>query len=458
MKVHFIAIGGSAMHNLAIALKKKGYQVTGSDDEIFEPSRTRLDNYGILPSKQGWHPDKIGKDLDAVILGMHAKDDNPELLQAKNLNLKIYSFPEFLYEQSQNKTRIVIGGSHGKTTITSMILHVLQYHKVKSDFMVGAQLKGFEVMVKLTEDAPLIILEGDEYLSSALDPRPKFHLYKPHIALISGIAWDHINVFPTYENYLEQFHVFIQKIEKNGKLIYCEEDPVLKSLCEKQDTEFLNLYPYRLPDYEIHHGQSYVKGKKNLHPVNIFGNHNLLNLSGAMVVCKQLGVTNAMFYEAIKTFKGASNRLELIDKNESVSVFKDFAHAPSKVQATIEAVKKQFPQRKLLAFLELHTYSSLNETFLKEYKHTMDQADEAFVFYNPKALQIKKLPEISPQTIQNAFGKKGLMVYDNPDKIQELLLTQKPTNTCILFMSSGNFGDLNLQKIAGELVSKKIKF
>lgn len=457
MKVHFIAIGGSAMHNLAIALKKKGYHVTGSDDEIFEPSRTRLETHGLLPAKQGWDPGRIHKGLDAVILGMHAKADNPELIKATKLNLKIYSYPEFLYEQSRNKTRIVIGGSHGKTTITSIILHVLQHNNIDTDFMVGAQLRGFDVMVRLSEKAPFIVLEGDEYLSSALDKRPKFHLYKPHIALLSGIAWDHINVFPTFENYLDQFRIFIKQIEENGKLIYCEEDQILKQLCEEHSNELLILYPYKTPGYEIIDGRTYIKVKKNTHLLNIFGKHNLLNVSGALAVCKQLGVSNSMFFDAMSTFKGASNRLELLDKNDDVCIYKDFAHAPSKVKATMEAVKEQFPNRKHFALLELHTYSSLNDNFLDEYKNTLDMADEAFVFYNPHALKIKNLPDVSPERIIAAFDKPGLQVFDDPAQLKKTLLSKKQDNACFLFMSSGNFANLRLQEIAGELVTKKLK-
>jgi UDP-N-acetylmuramate: L-alanyl-gamma-D-glutamyl-meso-diaminopimelate ligase len=456
MRVHFIAIGGSAMHNLAIALKKKGYQVSGSDDEIFEPSRTRLEKHGILPPKQGWDASHITTDIEAVILGMHAKGNNPELLKARELGLKIYSYPEFLYEQSREKTRIVIGGSHGKTTITSMILHVLQHHKIKTDFMVGAQLKGFDVMVQLTEDAPFIILEGDEYLSSALDLRPKFHLYQPHIALLSGIAWDHINVFPTFEDYLNQFRIFIDKIEENGKLIYCESDSELKKICEEQENESLCLYPYNLPEYQIQNGITSIISEENKYPLNIFGKHNLMNISGALAVCKQLGITGSMFYEAMKSFNGASKRMELLDRNDSISVYKDFAHAPSKVKATIEAVKEQFPDRKLYAYLELHTYSSLNETFLDEYKNSLDLADEASIFYNPHALQIKGLPVISAQTIIQAFDKEGLRIYDDSSKLKEDILANKNSNSCYLLMSSGNFGNLKLEEIAGILVSKKI--
>lgn len=451
MKIHFIAIGGSAMHNLAIALHKKGYEVTGSDDEIFEPSRGRLQKYGLLPPETGWNSNKITSELDAVILGMHAKEDNPELLKAKELKLDIYSYPEFLYQQSRNKNRIVIGGSHGKTTITSMIIHVLQYHNIDTDYMVGAQLDGFEVMVKLSDDAPHIILEGDEYLSSPIDKRPKFHLYKPNIALISGIAWDHINVFPTFENYLDQFRIFIQKIEDYGKLVFCKEDQTVKKLCKETARENICKLPYGLPDYEIKNGITYIKLYDNFFPVRVFGEHNLLNISGAMTVCKQLGITDDMFLEAIGTFKGASNRLQMLAKSENVVVFKDFAHAPSKLKATIQAVKSQFPEKKLIAFIELHTYSSLNKNFIAEYKGAMDAADVAYVFYNPAALKLKRLPEISPKMILEAFNKKNLKVYSDSAELKTEILKQKQNNTVFLFMSSANFGNIDIQSIAKEL-------
>ncbi|TVQ88371.1 MAG: peptidoglycan synthetase [Bacteroidetes bacterium] len=451
MNVHFIAIGGSAMHNLAIALHKKGYRISGSDDQIFEPSKSRLAKYGLLPSETGWKPDKINQEIDAVILGMHAKEDNPELQMARELKLKIYSYPEYLYEQSKDKNRIVIGGSHGKTTITSMILHVLQYHKIDIDYMVGAQLEGFDVMVKLTDDAPHIILEGDEYLSSVLDKRPKFHLYKPHIALISGIAWDHINVFPTFENYLQQFRIFINQIEKYGKLIYCAEDKTLKKLSEESPRKDICRFPYRIPDYVIKEGVSYLKYYGNEFPLQVFGEHNLLNISGAMQVCKQLGVSEDMFLQAIAGFKGASNRLQFLAANNHSIVFKDFAHAPSKLKATTEAVKKQFPDKKLIACMELHTYSSLNKDFLQEYAGSMNLADEAMVFYNPGALKLKRLPDLNPQMIYDAFGKKNLKIFSDALQMRMEILAQKQKNAAFLFMTSANFGNIDLNELAIEL-------
>jgi len=455
MKVHFIAIGGSAMHNLAIALHKKGYVVTGSDDEIFDPSRRRLMQHGLLPDQYGWFPEKIHSGLDAVILGMHARADNPELEKARKLGLKVYSYPEFLYEQSKDKTRVVIGGSHGKTTITSIILHVLQHHKIDTDYMVGAQLEGFEVMVKLSNKAPFMIIEGDEYLSSPVDRRPKFHLYKPHIALLSGIAWDHINVFPTFEIYLDQFRQFIRLIEPGGKLIFCTEDEQLNILCREEENADLNLYPYGLPPYEINKGKTWCIQNGNKYPLLVFGKHNLMNINGARLVCQQLGVTNEMFFEAMASFKGASNRLEKVFEQNGTVIFRDFAHAPSKLKATTAAVKEQYPEKLLIACMELHTFSSLNKDFLSQYEGSMDAADSAIVFFSPHALQMKKLPELDPETVRMAFKKKGLEVFTDSGDLLKRLQSLAANDICFLFMSSGNFGGLNLNEFAGYIKSKQ---
>lgn len=453
MKIHFIAIGGSAMHNLAIALSKKGYHVTGSDDEIFEPSYSRLNNYGLLPERIGWFKDNIHEGLDSVILGMHAKADNPELLRARDLGLRIFSYPEFLYEQAKKKTRIVIGGSHGKTTITAMILHAANYHNIETDYMVGAQLEGFDVMVKLTDEAPFMVLEGDEYLSSPLDRRPKFHLYKPHISVISGIAWDHINVFPTFENYLEQFRLFIYLTEKNGKIIYCHSDEVLKNLVQTIERTDISYYPYELPDFEIHDGTTCISSDEVKYPVQIFGRHNLLNLSAAMNVCRHLGITDGMFFKAMESFKGASNRLQLLVRSKNVVVYKDFAHAPSKLKATTSAVKEQFPERNLIACMELHTFSSLSKKFLSHYDGAMEKADYALVYYDLHALQLKRLPQIQPEEIANAFGGKNIEVFNDAKKLKERILELKRPHASFVFMSSGNFGNIDINKLASELIN-----
>ena len=391
MNIHFIAIGGSAMHNLAIALHNKGYHVTGSDDTIHDPSKSRLENKGLLPKAFGWFPEKITQDLDVIILGMHAKEDNPELLQAQDMGLKIYSYPEFLYEQSKDKTRVVIGGSHGKTTITSMILHVLAYHDREVDYMVGAQLEGFETMVHLTQENEFMVLEGDEYLSSPIDRRPKFHLYKPNIALLSGIAWDHINVFPTFEGYIEQFRIFTDSLTNGGIMVYNEEDAIVKEVVESS-THTIKKYPYSTPSYEIEDGITAIDTPDGMMPLEIFGDHNLQNLAGAKWICQHMGIDEDDFYEAIASFKGASKRLEKIAENKQTVIFKDFAHSPSKVKATTEAVKKQYAQREVIACLELHTYSSLNAEFLKEYKGALDAADVAVVFYSPHACLLYTSP------------------------------------------------------------------
>lgn len=436
------------MHNLALALNQKGDTVTGSDDEIFEPSKTRLKKRGLLPAEEGWFPEKITPDIDAVILGMHAKADNPELLKAKDIGLKIYSYPEFLYEQSKNKTRVVIGGSHGKTTITSMILHVMNYHGKDVDYMVGAQLEGFDTMVKITEDSDFMVIEGDEYLSSPIDRRPKFHLYKPNIALLSGIAWDHVNVFPTYENYVEQFEIFLTEITNGGAIIYNEEDAEVKRVVEAA-TNPIKKYPYKTPEYSVEHGTTLLETPEGPMPIEIFGAHNLNNLEGARWICQLMGVDAEGFYEAIATFKGASKRLEKIAETETSVAFKDYAHSPSKVKATTEAVKSQYPDRKLIACLELHTYSSLSPGFLKEYRGTLDSADSAVVFYSPHAVMIKQLEEIKIDQIAAAFDRDDLVIFTNPGDFKTYLYTQDYKNTCLLLMSSGNYGGLDFEDVKG---------
>ncbi|AJR02486.1 UDP-N-acetylmuramate--L-alanine ligase [Siansivirga zeaxanthinifaciens] len=446
MNVHFIAIGGSAMHNLALALHNKGYKVTGSDDEIFEPSKSRLANKGLLPETYGWFPEKITSHLDAIVLGMHAKQDNPELLKAQELGLKIYSYPEFLYEQSKHKTRVVIGGSHGKTTITSMILHVMHYHDRDVDYMVGAQLEGFDVMVKLTEENDFIVLEGDEYLSSPIDRRPKFHLYKPNIALLSGIAWDHINVFPTFDNYVEQFQIFVDSIVTGGSINYNEEDPEVKRVVEAS-TNPIRKIPYQTPAYTVENGQTLLETAEGPMPIEVFGKHNLNNLAGAKWICQHMGIDEDDFYEAISTFKGASKRLEKIAESKTSVAYKDFAHSPSKVDATTKAVKEQYSDRTLIACLELHTYSSLNAEFLKEYKGALDAADVAVVFYSPHAVEIKKLKEVTQEQIASAFERDDLIIYTNPDDFKQFLFSQDFDNKALLLMSSGNYGGLDFEAL-----------
>jgi len=446
MNIHFIAIGGSAMHNLAIALHNKGYHVTGSDDTIHDPSKSRLEIKGLLPEAFGWFPEKITQDLDVIILGMHAKQDNPELLKAQDMGLKIYSYPEFLYEQSKDKTRVVIGGSHGKTTITSMILHVLAYHDREVDYMVGAQLEGFETMVHLTTENEFMVLEGDEYLSSPIDRRPKFHLYKPNIALLSGIAWDHINVFPTFEGYVEQFRIFTDSLTNGGIMVYNDEDAIVKEVVESS-THPIKKYPYNTPTYEIEDGITAIDTPDGMMPLEIFGDHNLQNLAGAKWICQHMGIDEDDFYEAIASFKGASKRLEKIAENKQTVIFKDFAHSPSKVKATTEAVKKQYVKREVIACLELHTYSSLNAEFLGEYQGALDKADKAVVFYSPHAVKIKQLDEVTTAQIGAAFGRKDLMMFTNPAEFKAFLFSQNLEQTALVLMSSGNYGGLDFEEV-----------
>lgn len=451
MNIHFIAIGGSAMHNLAIALKKEGHNVTGSDDEIFEPSKGRLAKYDILPAKIGWDEANIHQDIDAVILGMHARIDNPELKKAQELGLKIFSYPEYIYEATKNKTRVVIGGSHGKTTITSMILHVCNHLNIAVDYMVGAQLEGFEVMVKLTDTAKFAILEGDEYLSSPIDRRPKFHLYQPNIALLSGIAWDHINVFPTFENYVEQFEIFINKIEPNGSLIYFNGDEEIQKLVDK-NTNKIDFVGYNTPVFEIKNGTTYVTFNGEEKALQIFGKHNLQNLNGARLVCEKMGITTEQFLTAIQTFKGASKRLELVKKNDKTVIYKDFAHSPSKLQATTSALKEQFPERELIACIELHTFSSLNQEFLGQYKNTMDKADKAYVYFSPKAIEHKKLAMLSKEDVKEAFAGDNVEVYTDSKALFSLIKQNKFENKNLLLMSSGNFDGIDFNELADELI------
>ena len=450
-KVHLIAIGGSAMHNMALALNEKGFIVSGSDDEINEPSKSRLLKFNLLPKEIGWFPEKITKDISAVILGMHARADNPELIKAKELGLKIYSYPEYIYESTKDKTRIVIGGSHGKTTITAMILHVMHYHHIETDFLVGAQLTGFETMVNLTKTSKYAVIEGDEYLASPIDRRPKFHLYKPNIAVLSGIAWDHINVFPTFENYIEQFKIFINLIEPNGNLIYCSNDKVLEEVCSSSSNTKISKWPYSIPNHEIINGLTYLIDNDIKYPLQIFGNHNLMNLTAAKLACNQMGINNQLFYEAIQSFTGAAKRLELVFKTGTFNFYKDFAHSPSKLKATTDAVKQQFPERKIIACMELHTFSSLTEDFLNEYKNSMNLADEAIVYYNPHTISHKKLKEILPEQVHTCFNRKDLIVFTKSEELTNYIKTKNFNNSVLLMMSSGNFDGVDFTMLANEL-------
>jgi UDP-N-acetylmuramate: L-alanyl-gamma-D-glutamyl-meso-diaminopimelate ligase len=450
-KVHLIATGGSAMHNLALALHEKGFIVTGSDDEINEPSKSRLQKAGLLPDAIGWFPDKIKGDLSAVIVGMHAREDNPELIRARQINSKIYSYPEYIYEATKNKERIVIGGSHGKTTITAMILHVMNYLKIETDYLVGAQLEGFDTMVRLSDTAKYAVIEGDEYLASPLDKRPKFHLYKPNIAILSGIAWDHINVFPTFEIYIEQFKKFITLIEPNGSLIYCSDDKVLADICQKTTNTKIDKIGYSVPRHEIVDGNTLLLFNEEKIPLQVFGNHNLMNLNAARLACNKIGIMNSQFYEAIQSFKGAAKRLELVYKNKDFNFYKDFAHSPSKLKATTDAVKKQFTTRKIVACMELHTFSSLTEDFLNQYKDSMKLADVAIVYFNPHTIAHKKLKEITRDQVLNAFNRKDLKVFTKSEEVVAYLKLMDWKNSVLLMMSSGNFDGVDFNALAKEL-------
>lgn len=450
-KVHFIAIGGAVMHNLALALHQKGYQVTGSDDEIYDPAKSRLQSASILPDNIGWNEENIKEDLDAVILGMHARKDNPELLKAQKLGLKIYSFPEYVYEQSKEKQRIVIAGSHGKTSITSIILHVLKYYNRNFDYLVGAQIEGFDLMVKLSDDAPTIIIEGDEYLSSALEMRSKFLFYHPHIALFSGIAWDHFNVFPKFEDYVKAFEELADGLPKAGAIIFDETDNMVDVICEKE-REDVNKVPYKAHPYEVKNGVSYLLTGNGKVPLKIFGEHNMKNLNGAKKILERLAITEEMFYEAIQSFSGAAKRLEKLGENKYTQIFRDFAHAPSKVEATTKAGKELQPERQLIACYELHTYSSLNKDFLPHYAEKLDAADRAVVFYSPHTLVIKKMPAISKDEIKKAFGRDDIEVFTTSEELDGFLKSQNWYNSNLLLMSSGTFGGTGLSQLAKEIL------
>ncbi len=450
-KVHLIAIGGSVMHNLALALKNKGYQVQGSDDHIFEPSKSRLEAAGILPEETGWFPENITEDIDAVIVGMHAKEDNPEFLKAKELGLKVYSFPEYVYEQSKDKQRFVIAGSHGKTTVTSMILHVLKACKQKFDYVVGASVEGFDTMVQLTDDAPYIIIEGDEYLTASFDRVPKFMRYNHHIAVINGIAWDHVNVFPTFDEYVQLFKNFSENTPKAGTLIYNEEDKLTKEIAEANDGDILK-FSYKTHPHKIKNGQTYLVHNKVEYPVPFFGEHNLINVNAAKVVCDRLCIEDEDFYKTLSNFKGAQNRLEEVAGNVKRKLFKDFAHSPSKLKATCNAVKSQFDQ-KVIAGFELHTYSSLTKSFLSEYKGALDNVDFPFVFFNPEVVSHKGLPEISATEVAQAFGISENNIFTNSQDFANAISTSIKENedANVLLMSSGNFNGLDIQSFANEI-------
>lgn len=449
-RVHLIAVGGSVMHNLALALHAQGLQVTGSDDEIFEPARARLAAVGLLPDREGWDENRIAPAVEAVIVGMHARADNPELLRAQALGVPVFSFPEFVYEQSRHKQRIVIGGSHGKTSITAMILHVLRENKRQFDYLVGAQLAGFERMVQLS-DAPVIIIEGDEYLASPLDPRPKFHLYHHHIGVISGIEWDHINVFPTEENYKHQFRVFAAQTPKSGVLIYDRDDEAAQEVCVPSNPD-VTYIGYSAHEHVVRDGVTYLITKKDEEvPLRIFGEHNLRNVSAAREVCRQLGIKGRDFYDALRTFNGAARRLELLAEMPTARVYRDFAHAPSKVRATTKAARDQFPKRRLVAVLELHTFSSLNPAFLPQYAGALDGADEAVVYFNPHVLAHKRLPDLNPAQVQQAFARPDVRVLTSRAEVEAYLRTHVPLqNTTLLLMSSGTFDGMKVAEVLSE--------
>lgn len=452
MYIHFIAIGGAIMHQLALALQKQGHKVTGSDDEINDPAKSNLKAVGLLPEQEGWHPERITSEVEAIVLGMHAKADNPELLRAQELNIPIYSFPQYVYEVSKDKTRIVIAGSHGKTTITSMIMHILHHYELDFDYLVGAKVEGFKQSVKLS-DAPIIIIEGDEYPASIIEKRPKVFFYHPHITVLSGIAWDHVNVFPTYEIYLNQFEQYLQGIKANVPIFYNNEDDEVKKVVH-HSAQHLKAIPYDTPAYTVEEGTTYIHSDEDDYQVSVFGRHNILNMQAAIAVCEELGISKDDCYEAIRTFKGAARRLEKIKENDDIVVFRDFAHAPSKLRATLAAARESYPEHTLIACFELHTYSSLSEQFLKEYKGTMNPADKAIVYFSHHAIELKGLPPITKEQVNTSFDNKELMAIDNKEELEQTvteLLKGSKKPICLLLMSSGTFDGIDWNTVSSQL-------
>lgn len=449
-RLHFIAIGGSVMHNLAISLKQAGYAVSGSDDEFFEPSRSALEANGLLPSQTGWYADRIDQSIEAVIIGMHAKQDNPELLKAKELDIPVFSFPEFILKQAKDKQRIVIAGSHGKTTITGIIVHVLNYFKRDFDYIIGAKVRGIENNVKLSSKAPIIIIEGDEYFSSPLDPTPKFLRYQHHIGLISGVAWDHYNVFPTEEDYVRYFDHFADQTPKGGILIFCEQDPLAMMIGTK-DRADVQAISYKSHPHTIDGNKFFLTEGKERYPINVFGSHNLLNINGAREVLKKLGISNEQFYEAIASFEGASGRLEKIYELNSFVVYKDFAHAPSKVKATVKAMKELNAAKDVVACLELHTYSSLNKNFLPQYRDSLKAAQTAIVYFNPEKIKAKNLEPLTEDEVRQAFNLPTLHVFTDAQSLTDFLLSQNFNNKNLLMMTSGDFGGIDIPNMAATL-------
>ena len=453
-KIHFIAIGGAIMHQLALALQRQGYLVTGSDDEITDPAKSNLKMAGLLPAQYGWFPEKISPDLDAIVLGMHAKADNPELLAAKNAGVPIYSFPQYVYEVSKNKKRVVVAGSHGKTTITSMIMHILKHQGIDFDYLVGARVAGFDQSVQLT-DAPIIILEGDEYPASVEEKRPKIFFYHPHISVLSGIAWDHINVFPTYEIYFNQFEQYVLGMNENTKVFYNNEDEEVIRVMKTAGAK-LAATPYQTPPFHYENGVPVMDTINGPVIVSVFGRHNLLNMQAAIDVCMELGVSESDCYKAIASFTGAARRLEKVKEEKNLLVYRDFAHAPSKLKATLNAVREAYSGHHLVACFELHTFSSLNDQFLSEYAHSMDAADEAIVYFSHHALDLKGLPPLDPANVKKYFQRNDVNVIDEKAKLESMvreMISNKQKPVFLLLMSSGTFDGIDWNTVSSQQIS-----
>lgn len=436
MRIHFIAIGGAIMHNLAIDLHKNGHTISGSDDQIFEPSFSKLKKYSLMPKNLGWNADFITDEIDLIILGMHAKEDNLELKKALELGLKIQSFPEFVASQITDKKRVAIAGSHGKTSTTAMLMHILKDNNFEFDYLVGSELPGYESMVKLS-NAPLIVIEADEYLSSKLDQRPKFLWYKPQLSVITGIAWDHINVFPTFELYKKAFTDFIDSHQADSSIFFYQFDEELSKIINNSTYKcrpYTELTAKNQGQYSI-----VLDNNEEEYYFPFFGNHFLQNASAAIHLAMELGLNQKDIYKALESFPGSAKRLELVWANDQLFIYRDFAHSPSKVMATIKAFSRQFKDYQVFFVFEPHTFSSQQIDFIQHYNKCFEDLN-AYIFMDKKAFALKNKPMLSGPDIENAFGTNSILNSATELMKEIRKSSQKSKKTVWVLMSSGNMG------------------
>lgn len=441
MRIHCISHWWRVTSSLAIQLKLLGHNVTGHDDEIYEPSKSALAQHGLLPQHEWWDADSVTSDIDMIVLGMHASADNPELLRAKELGLMIKSYPEVIYEFSKNKMRVVIAGSHGKTTTTSMVMHVLKHNGISFDWVVGGIVPGFDTMVSLDDNHKIIIIEWDEYPDGKINMTAKMLLYKHNIGILNGIAWDHITTYPTFDSYLLPFQTFVDQTPTDGFLGYYQDDQEVTNIMEHTDTQAQTVW-YTVHPHIIRDGITYLQTPQWEVKLSIFWAHNCINISAAKLVCNQLDLSDEQFYAAIWSFTGAGNRLQLIHQDDAkhLTILRDFAHSPSKLTATINAVKTQYPDRTIIGLFELHTFASLSASFLPEYKWSFDAADIACVYYDDHTFQIKRMTPLTKEVVINGFGRSDLVVQDSANDLQAWYDNLDLTNSVVVLMSSGNFG------------------